>query len=91
MTIDGLTVRTAVEGEVEQIGALLTERGEAAIMARHMGHVAVFRAIVPHGPPLAAIPEFTPLNKVDELALAKWKKLGPKKTGTPAPTASHRL
>jgi hypothetical protein len=50
--------------------------GEAAVMARHMGHVAVFRAMVPHGAPLASIPEFQPLNYVDELAVAKWKKLG---------------
>jgi len=50
--------------------------GEAAVMARHMGYVAVFRAMVPHGQPLAAIPEFKPINYVDELALAKWKKLG---------------
>ena len=50
--------------------------GEAAIMARHMGHVAVFRALVPHGETLAAIPEFKPINYVDELTLAKWKKLG---------------
>ncbi len=57
------------------------ESGEAAIMARHMGYVAVFKAIVPHGPPLAAIPDFTPNNKVDELAVAKWKKLGLKPSG----------
>ncbi len=50
--------------------------GEAAIMTRHMGHVAVFRAMVPHGEPLTAIPEFKPINYVDELAVAKWKKLG---------------
>jgi Protein of unknown function (DUF1549)/Protein of unknown function (DUF1553) len=50
--------------------------GEAAIMARHMGHVAVFRALVPHGEPLTAIPDFQPINYVDELAVAKWKKLG---------------
>ncbi len=58
------------------------ESGEAAVMARHMGFVAVFTAIVPHGPPLTAIPEFKPNNAVDELALAKWKKLGLK----PSPT-----
>jgi hypothetical protein len=52
------------------------QSGEAAVMARHMGYVAVFRAMVPHGPRLAAIPDFTPNNTVDELALAKWKKLG---------------
>jgi hypothetical protein len=50
--------------------------GEAAVMARHMGHVAVFHALVPHGDPLADIPDFKPINYVDELALAKWKKLG---------------
>ena len=50
--------------------------GEAAVMARHVGHVAVFRALVPHGEPLADIPEFKAINYVDELALAKWKKLG---------------
>ncbi len=58
------------------------ESGEAAIMARHMGFVAVFRAIVPHGPPLSDLPQFKPNNKVDELAVAKWKKLGLK----PSPT-----
>lgn len=52
------------------------QSGEAAVMARHMGYVAVFRAMVPHGPQLAAIPDFQPNNYVDELALAKWKKLG---------------
>src|SRR5262249_15890531 len=51
------------------------QSGEAAVMARHMGYVAVFRAMVPHGPPLAAIPEFTPNNSLDELALAQRKKL----------------
>jgi hypothetical protein len=50
--------------------------GEAAVMARYMGHVTVFRALVPHGAPLADIPEFNTINYVDELALAKWKKLG---------------
>lgn len=50
--------------------------GEAAIMARHMGHVAVFRAMVPHAPPLASIDGFKPSSAIDELVLAKWKKLG---------------
>jgi hypothetical protein len=57
------------------------ESGEAAVMARHMGYVAVFKAIVPHGPPLDAIPEFTPNNRIDELAVAKWKKLGLRPSG----------
>jgi hypothetical protein len=50
--------------------------GEAAIMARYLGYVAVFRAMVPHGEPLKDIPEFKANNYIDELVLAKWKKLG---------------
>lgn len=53
-----------------------TQRGEASIMVRFMGHVATFRAIVPHGPPLAEIAGFEPVNYVDRLAVDKWKKLG---------------
>jgi hypothetical protein len=52
------------------------QSGEAAIMARYMGYVAVYRAMVPHGPTLADIPEFKANNKVDEFAVTKWKKLG---------------
>jgi hypothetical protein len=52
------------------------QSGEAAIMARYLGHVAVFHAIVPHGEQLAAIPDFSPNNYIDELAAEKWKKLG---------------
>jgi hypothetical protein len=50
--------------------------GEAAIMARYMGQVAVFRAILPHGEPLKEISGFVPNNRIDELAVEKWKKLG---------------
>src|SRR5262249_28027935 len=50
--------------------------GEAAIMTRYLGHVAASRAWAPHGEPLADTPEFKPINYVDELAVAKWKKLG---------------
>lgn len=50
--------------------------GEAAIMARYMGQVAVFTAIRPHGSPLASIPDFQPINQIDNLAVEKWKKLG---------------
>ncbi|HEX5269648.1 MAG TPA: S-layer protein, partial [Gemmataceae bacterium] len=52
------------------------QTGEAAIMARYMGHVTVFRAIVPHGEPLKELPDFKPNNYIDELAAAKWMKLG---------------
>lgn len=50
--------------------------GEATIMARYMGQVAVFRAIRPHGRPLAEIPDFEPAGEIDRLAAEKWKKLG---------------
>jgi hypothetical protein len=52
------------------------QSGEAAIMARYLGHVAVFRAIVPHGQPLKDITGLQVNNYVDELAAARWKKLG---------------
>jgi hypothetical protein len=52
------------------------QSGEATIMARYMGQVAVFRAILPHGSPLAEISGFTPNNYIDKLAAEKWKKLG---------------
>jgi hypothetical protein len=67
-----------VVARVDAEGLVHTFRlsGEAAIMARYTGHVAVFRAMVPHGKPLTDIPEFKSINYIDELALAKWKKLG---------------
>jgi hypothetical protein len=67
-----------VVGTVNETGRVQAhgQSGEAAIMARFMGYVAVFRAIVPHGDPLAEIPNFQPKNYIDELAAAKWKKLG---------------
>jgi hypothetical protein len=62
--------------EADGLVHALGQSGEAAIMARYMGHVTVFLALVPHGEPIASIPEFVPANYIDELALAKWKKLG---------------
>lgn len=50
--------------------------GDATIMARYMGQVAVFRALVPLGKAIAKYPDFPANNYVDELALARWKKLG---------------
>ncbi|MDB4637850.1 MAG: DUF1553 domain-containing protein [Planctomycetaceae bacterium] len=52
------------------------QSGEAAIMVRYLNHVAVFRAMVPHGPQLSEIPNFLPNNYIDELAVEKWKNLG---------------
>ena len=60
------------EGWVECCG----QSGEAAIMARYMGQVAVFRALVPHGQSLAAIPNFNTDHYIDRLCAEKWKKLG---------------
>lgn len=50
--------------------------GEATVMARYQGQVAVFRVTVPLNQPIARYPDFPAVNYVDELALAKWKKLG---------------
>ena len=50
--------------------------GEAAIMSRYMGQVAVCRIIRPQGASLASLPDFTPKNSLDFLAAEKWKKLG---------------
>jgi hypothetical protein len=52
------------------------QSGEATIMARYMGQVAVYTAILPHGSPRTEIPGFTPKGYIDELSVAKWKKLG---------------
>ncbi|MCY2966725.1 MAG: DUF1549 and DUF1553 domain-containing protein [Planctomycetota bacterium] len=54
----------------------LEQTGEAAIMARYMGNVSVSRILRPQGAALASIPDFAPVNFIDELAAAKWKKLG---------------
>ncbi|MFM9965761.1 MAG: DUF1549 domain-containing protein [Planctomycetaceae bacterium] len=52
------------------------QSGEAAIMTRYMGQVAVFLALVPHGKPLTEIANFTPKSEIDRLVAEKWKKLG---------------
>ncbi len=60
--------------------------GQAAIMARYLGQVAVYRAIVPLGKPLAKPVEFASTNLVDIAALKQWKALGvvPSETCTDA-------
>lgn len=60
------------DGLVSTVG----QSGEATVMARYMGYVGVFRAIVPHGDALPAIPNFEPNNYVDRLAAKKWARLG---------------
>jgi len=56
--------------------AAAENRGEATIMARYMGQVAVFRALAPHGEPLTDVPGFVQRNYVDQLCAEKWKRLG---------------
>src|SRR5262249_33557681 len=50
--------------------------GQAAIMARYQGQVAVFRATVPLGSPAEPYPAFPAVNFIDALALKQWKGLG---------------
>lgn len=66
-------------GEVRTVG----RSGEAAIMVRYLGKVAVFRAIVPHAAPLAETAGFVERNYVDRFVAAKWRQLGLK----PSPPA----
>ncbi len=49
--------------------------GQAAIMARYQGQVAVFRAIVPTGF-VVNDAGFKPTNPIDAAVLAQWKELG---------------
>jgi len=68
--------------------------GEAAVMARYMGQVAVFRATVPHAtaPDSSASPDAAPSGKlafvernfIDRLVVARWRQLGLE----PSPPAS---
>jgi hypothetical protein len=67
-----------VVARVDELGLITAgeNRGEAAIMARYMGQVAVFTALAPHGEPLAEVPGFVQRNYVDQLCAEKWKRLG---------------
>lgn len=68
----GVVAVVDAEGYLTAAGQL----GEAAIMARYLGQVAVCRVLVPRGEPLAEIAGFEPVNYVDQLCAEKWKKLG---------------
>ena len=54
----------------------LDQAGEAAVMARYQGQVAVFRATVPLDAPGAATAEFPAANFVDTRMAAKLRSLG---------------
>jgi hypothetical protein len=45
-------------------------------MARYQGQVAVIRALVPLGVPIARYPDFPTANLIDAAALKQWKALG---------------
>lgn len=68
----------AIVASVDPDGFVSTETptGEATIMARYMGQVAVFRAIRPYGEPVATLGNFQPINEIDRLVAAKWQTLG---------------
>jgi len=68
---------TEVAG-VEPGGRVETRRlaGQAAIMARYQGQVAVFRATVPTGTTVPADLSFPVANVIDRAALKQWKALG---------------
>ncbi len=68
------------DGEVASVDGnglvrTLALSGEAAVMARYQGQVAVFRATVPLGLPTPSY-AFEPKTVVDRHTLAKWKQLG---------------
>ncbi len=56
----------------------LDRTGEGAVMVRYMGFVDVARITVPYSRnvPESAYAHFKPNNYVDELVMAKWRKLG---------------
>ncbi len=63
---------------VEQGGRVESRRlaGQAAIMARYQGQVAVFRATVPMNLTALAKVDFPVQNAIDAAVLKKWKALG---------------
>jgi hypothetical protein len=82
-SIEDITRRAQYESNDTEIAVVDTAglvrtlgmSGEAAIMARYLGHVATFRATVPLGaktPPY----EFAPLTIVDQWTHRKWQHLG---------------
>ena len=82
-TVEDITRRAQYESNDGEVAAVegdglvrtLTLSGQAAIMARYQGNVAVFRTTVPLG---AATPawEFAAKTVVDKHTSAKWKQLG---------------
>ena len=82
-SVEDITRRAQYESNDTEIAAVDTAglvhtlgmSGEAAIMARYLGHVATFRATVPLGIQ-TPIYSFTPLTMVDQATHRKWLQLG---------------
>src|SRR6185437_2896626 len=82
-TVEDITRRAQYEsndGEIASVGegGLVRTQGmsgEAAIMARYQGMVAVFRATVPLGTPTPAW-QFAESTVVDKYTAKKWRELG---------------
>ena len=53
---------------------LFDQPGDVAVMVRYQARVAVFRATVPLGAPVATLPK--PKNLIDELVFNKLKAVG---------------
>jgi len=64
--------------EVEEGGRVVASdlAGQAAIMARYQARVAVFRATVPLDERYEGSFDFAPKNRIDELAMKQWERLG---------------
>ena len=82
-TIEDVTRRAQYESNDQEIATVdaaglvrtLGMSGEAAIMARYQGHVAVFRATVPLGSTTPKY-DFPIQTVVDQFTLKKWQQLG---------------
>jgi hypothetical protein len=82
-TVEDITRRAQYESNDEEIAIVNTQAlvhtldmsGEAAIMCRYQGHVAVFRATVPLG---VKIPDYSFPHQtlVDQYTHQKWQQLG---------------
>src|SRR5690606_19860995 len=82
-TVEDITRRAQYESNDTEIATVdlhgqvrtLSMSGEAAVMARYQGMVAVFRATVPLGVPTPDW-KFEPKTVVDQHTAKKWKELG---------------
>jgi hypothetical protein len=81
--VEDITRRTQYESNDTEIATVdgsglvttLSMSGEASIMARYQGHVAVLRATVPLGVPIPEYP-FEHRTLVDQYTHKKWQELG---------------